>query len=64
MCARRYPRRCRFHMNQTDSYRAARQHDEARLEYETRLFPGDVRLWKESNRMITFKRWLTDGRAA
>lgn len=29
------------------------------MERETRLFPGDIVIWKEANYMINFKDWLT-----
>lgn len=62
MCNTRWPSRCRFHRDQTESYRAAREADLAVMEYETRLFPGDVRLWLESHQLITFKAWLIGSR--
>lgn len=47
-----------LHRRDVGEYRAARQADEERMEYETRLFAGDVTIWKEANYMITFKDWL------
>ena len=32
--------------------------DEERLEQETAMYAGDIKLWKESNTMIDFKTWL------
>jgi hypothetical protein len=46
------------HRQSVEDYRCARAADEALLEYETRLFDGDVKLWKESNKMMTFGEWL------
>lgn len=63
MCHRRGLARCGYHRTNDEAYRAARQADLERLEYDTRLFPGDVKLWRESHSMITFKTWLTGGRA-
>jgi len=48
-----------LHRRDVQEYRAARNADEERMEHETRLFAGDVALWKEANYMITFKDWLT-----
>jgi len=39
-------------------YRAARNADEERMERETRLFRGDVEIWRSANYMIVFKDWL------
>jgi hypothetical protein len=62
MCHRRYPVRCAYHQNQIETYYAARQHDEAEEEYETRGFAGDIRLRRESVTMLTFKAFLIGGR--
>jgi hypothetical protein len=48
-----------LHRRDVQDYRAARNADEERMERETRLFPGDIRIWKEANYMINFKDWLT-----
>jgi hypothetical protein len=61
MCRRRYPLRCPYHQNQIETYYGARQHDEALEEYDTRGFPGDMKLRKESVTMITFKAFLVGG---
>ena len=47
-----------LHRRDVQEYRAARNADEERMERETRLFPGDIAIWKEANYMITFKDWL------
>lgn len=55
-------RTCRadcLHRRDVQEYRAARNADEERMERETRLFPGDIVIWKEANYMINFKDWLT-----
>jgi hypothetical protein len=46
------------HRQSVEDYRCARQVDEERLERETRLFAGDVELWKENNKMVTYGEWL------
>jgi hypothetical protein len=51
-----------LHRLMVQDYRSAREHDEARMERETRLFPGDVAIWKQANYMITFKDWLVGRR--
>lgn len=48
-----------LHRRDVQEYRAARNADEERMERETRLFPGDIKIWKEANYMIIFKDWLT-----
>ena len=58
MCHRTGPARCPYHSNSEASYHAQRQTDVARMEYETRMFPGDVQLWLESHTPMTFKDWL------
>jgi hypothetical protein len=55
-------RKCRLdclHRRDVQDYRVAREADEARMERETSLYPGDVELWKQANYMINFKDWLT-----
>lgn len=53
--------RCRGlcgHRLDVEAYWTARQADEMMMESVTGLWPGDVKLYKERTRMITFKRWL------
>jgi len=60
MCAKRFVG-CRAgcgNLTRVQDYYAAREAALAIMEYETRLFPGDVSLWKQSHTIITYKDWL------
>lgn len=45
-----------LHRRLVEEYRCAREYDEAKREYETRLFKGELELYQ--GQMITFKQWL------
>lgn len=64
-CTSRHGRWCSpYHERLMGEYWPARQHDEALMEYETRMFKAEVEEHKQKHDMITFKKWLVGGRSA
>jgi hypothetical protein len=50
------------HRRLVEEYQAAARVQTGQLEQETRMFPGDVALWRESHTTLTFQQWLIDNR--